>query len=499
MDLFFTIKREKIRFMIIFAEIMKKLVILSLISIAAFLTGCSLDEDFNWPQGGRITCSCDTVSFDTVFSAIGSATQRFLIYNKESKAVRLPQIKLASGGSSGFRVNIDGISGTSFQDVEINHEDSIWVFVEVTVDPHDQDSPILITDSLVISQPNGVTECVVLTAWGQDVIIKRGEHITTDASFDAKRPYVVYDSLVVDSGVVLTIKPGVTLCFHEGADMRIKGNIVAEGTPEQPIIFRGDRTDRLFSYLPYDRTDGQWGGIQLFNITRRCDNVFKCCDIHGGNYGVKSLMGSEPVTLQIIGTTIHNVHGHGLDLKYGKAYIENSQITNTFGNCVNIIGGLTQFYYTTIAQFYPWDAERGHAVYFANIEDSLAFPLHELTFTNCIITGYGKDEMYGTRYAPQEGENDVDFNYAFKYSLVLTDTTTVEQEHYTGCVFDVDTTFSKTKNFKTIDTKNYVYNFELDSISKARHIGINIPNVQTDKNGYSRPAANTDAGCYQYR
>lgn len=466
------------------------------------VSACSMDEDFSFPAGGRLTFSADTVSFDTVFTTIGSSTKRITVFNTNDKAVRLPLVRLASGGRSGFRMNLDGQSGTSFQDIEINHKDSIFAFIEVTVNPNDADSPLLISDSILFRLPDGAEQKVILQAYGQDVIILRGEHVSEDMTLDAQKPYLIYDSLVVDSGKVLTIDPGVTMCFHYGAELLVRGNIVARGTLDSPITFRGDRTDRLFSYLPYDRTDAQWGGIHIFNLSNNSDNIFSFCDIHGGDYGIKidTYQGpGEPNTLRILSSSIHNVHGHGLDMKYCLAYISNSQITNAFGNCVNMIGGKAQFNYTTIAQFYPWDSSRGHALYFANVEDSLVYPLHELVFTNCIITGYDKDEMYGTRYTPEDGGEDVDFNYDFKYTLILTDTAGIEETHYTKCVFDVDTAFNRTKNFRNIDTKNYIYDFSLDSISKARGIGINIPGVQTDKKGTARPAADTDAGCFQYQ
>ena len=54
---------------------------------------------------------------------------------------------LASGESTGFRMNVDGRKGSSFNNVGILANDSMYVFVEVTVDPNGGNQPLLIQDS----------------------------------------------------------------------------------------------------------------------------------------------------------------------------------------------------------------------------------------------------------------------------------------------------------------------------------------------------------------
>ena len=480
-----------------------KNVVLFLCCIMGVMCSCSEEEDFAFPAGSKLTFSADTVSFDTVFTSIGSATKQFRVYNNSDKGVRLTSVGLSSGGSSGFRVNVDGQYGTQFSDVEINGDDSIFVFVEVTVDPHDSDYPILLADSLVFCLPDGSRQNVILQAYGQDIIIMKGEHISHDTHLSAQRPYLIYDSLVVDSGILLTIDPGVTLCFHSGASLEVHGTVQARGSLEHPVVFRGDRTDRILPYLPYDLLDAQWGGIHIDNKTEDRQNIFSFCDIHGGTYGIRldQAASSDSQTLCIESSSIHNVSGHGLDLRYSLAYVANCQISNAGSNCVNVIGGKAQFYYTTIAQFYPWSA-CGHAVYFANIADSVVYPLHELLFQNCIITGYDtKDEFYGTKYTPEEGSSEqkaVDFNYSVKNSLVLTVPEDVDTTLFTGCIWDTDTAYNRKHNFKLIDEENYVYDFHLSDSSKARGIGAQIRDLTTDKDGKPRPVTATDAGCFQF-
>ena len=62
---------------------------------------------------------------------------------------------------------MDGLTGTQLQNVEVGAKDSLFAFVEVTVDPNGGTNPMLITDSLVF-ETNGVVQDVDLVAYGQD-------------------------------------------------------------------------------------------------------------------------------------------------------------------------------------------------------------------------------------------------------------------------------------------------------------------------------------------
>lgn len=475
------------------------------------LLSCSEDEEFTSASDAYIYFSRDTISFDTVFTDVGSATKEFTIYNPNKKGVRLSSVRLGSNGSSGFRINLDGQYNTQFSDVEVYHEDSLFCFVEVTVDPHDSDSPVMITDSLLFTLENGVVQKVILEAYGQDVIVMKDLIISNDTTFSPSRPIVVHDSLVVADSATLTINAGTVLCFHKYAGLHVHGSVKIEGTMENPVILRGDRTDKLFTYLPYDRLDAQWEGIVLFPESH--DNVFNYCNIHGGNYGIVAngnTAAADKYTIR--NSIIHNVAGDGLFLQNCVANISNTQISNAGGNCVTVIGGSTHFVHCTIAQFYPWNASHGSALYFANVYDETAYPLEIIEFDNCIITGNSSDEVYGSRMK----DSDAAFNYLFYNSLVNTVITDDDEPYFINCVFDQeknehrqsssDTQSNEDEtirgaNFRIIDTDVYYYDFRLDSLSAARGLGdgkLTPADCRYDLNGIQRPESNPDAGCYQY-
>ena len=79
-----------------------------------------------------------------------------------------------------------------------------------------------------------------------------GGTLTEDTTLSTSSyPYAITDDIVVPAGITLTIEPGVTLHFQANRAIRVEGGqLLAEGTAAQPIIFTR-------------QGDGYWGGILL--------------------------------------------------------------------------------------------------------------------------------------------------------------------------------------------------------------------------------------------
>jgi hypothetical protein len=105
-------------------------------------------------SGAKLNFSQDSILFDTVFTQIGSFTKYFRVVNPNNRKINISNLSLARGNSSFYRLNIDGIPGKSFQNIEIAAGDSIYVFVEVTIDPNAQSNPFVYQDSVVF-ETNG--------------------------------------------------------------------------------------------------------------------------------------------------------------------------------------------------------------------------------------------------------------------------------------------------------------------------------------------------------
>src|SRR6187431_853755 len=124
---------------------------LLLFSVLMYLSFSSCTKEEFEEGRPELEFSEDTIIFDTVFTSVGSSTELFLIYNRGNKDVKLSSIRLATGENSNYRLNVDGVAGKSFTDVEIGSDDSIFVFVEVTVDPNNLTTPLIVSDSIIIA------------------------------------------------------------------------------------------------------------------------------------------------------------------------------------------------------------------------------------------------------------------------------------------------------------------------------------------------------------
>ena len=467
---------------------------LSLLVAAMLFVACSDEETYTSSPASPLQFSEDTLKFDTVFTAIGSSTQWLKVFNPNTDGVRLATISLASGGRSGFYINVDGQSGNVFNNVEIAHKDSIFIFVEVNVDPTDDDSPVLIEDSIVFTHQSGARQYVQLRAYGQDVIILRQVCFDRDTTLAATRPFLIYDSLVVARGSTLTLSEGTNLYFHSKASLNVHGTLLSQGSLERPVMMRGDRLDRMFDYLPYDRLDSQWGGVWF--AKESTGNVLDYTDIHSGSYGIYCEESSfDDYKLTMTNSIVHNVAGAGLSLNLCRVYVANSQISNANSYCIDMLGGYADFVHCTIAQFYPWKEYAG-AVRLTNTRNDTITDLHRAAFYNCYITGAQEDEIYGQRAAESQF-TDVEFNYHFE-NCVLATVIAEDDTNFVACT--LDTLEHHADNFRTIDTDNYIYDFRLDSASVARSKASDryLDSYPTDRYGVERKSGTVDAGCYQF-
>ena len=240
---------------------MKKIVYLALISLLLlnFISCDPTSED-----GVTLQFSEEQVTFDTVFTTLGSTIRTFTVHNTTSTDVTT-DIRLASGSQSYYSINVDGESGISFNDVEIPAHDSIFVFVKVTINPGNVNTPFLVTDSIEFITGNKKQD-VNLVAYGQDANfivadsgpenlrykVVAGAHETTVWTND--KPYVVFGWAVVDSLGKLEIEPGTKIYFHYNSGLWVYryGQLEAVGTKEQPILFRNGRRG--------------WGGCFAFTL-----------------------------------------------------------------------------------------------------------------------------------------------------------------------------------------------------------------------------------------
>ena len=223
------------------------------------VTGC-IEDDFTTSPSDVLAFSTDTIAFDTIFTDLATPTAKLMVYNRNKKMVKISSIRVKGESDARFYLNVDGVKGSEFHDVEIRGEDSMYVFVQAFVDPVGDDEPLMVEDKLEFVT-NNTAQDIVIRAWGQDVERLYAPQFDTDAVIRAGKPYVIFDTMRVAAGVTLTIEPGVTLHFHDKAAMAVDGTLKAVGTREKRIHFRGDRIDKVVGDTDFDIMSGQWGGI----------------------------------------------------------------------------------------------------------------------------------------------------------------------------------------------------------------------------------------------
>ncbi len=480
--------------------------------IPALLTLASCSDLENWTTSSSATLrfSSDTVAFDTVITGVASATQTLVAYNGASDGVRITQVSLGQGASSPFYVNVDGqylYEGTG-EDFEVRGKDSMYMRLFVNLPVTDSDEIEDVEDELIFTLESGVVQRVKLTSSGINVNVLEGETISSDQTLTTNRPYQIFDSLVVEPGVTLTLPAGCTLMFHDGAELVVHGTLLARGTVEEPVTLRGDRTDRMFSYLPYDNTPNRWGGVHFTSSST--GNVLTQVDLHSSDYGMQvdscdyeSL--SAPV-LTLENSVVHNIGGPGLTLQHTSAFVVGSQISNTLGDCVAVTGGDVQMVHCTVAQFYPFSANRGDAVYLQNVWDGGKPSLARFHMLNSVVTGYAEDVIMG--YGLEDGEDGAQVDYLFQNSLLRT-VYSQDTIRFKNVLYDQDTqsgglTYTldvvAADHFTTFDTYAFIYDFAPDSLSAIR--GLADPTIAaqyaTDRRGNSRLADGApDAGAYE--
>lgn len=474
---------------------MKKTKIILLLLAVVLMTSCSDDGSFSTSQDNRLTFSTDTLRLDTLFSNVPSATKSLWVYNNSGDGVRCSSIRLERGSSSGFRVNVDGIylsEGINYQtaEVEIRNKDSIRVFVEATLPTATAATPTYTDDNLIFTLESGVEQRINLNAWAWNARQYRNVEIVKDSTINSDgTPIIIYGGLKVDSLATLTLAAGTTLYFHPDAGMNVYGRLVSQGTADNNVVLRGDRIDKMFDYLPYDRVPAQWQGVHFYGSSY--GNELNYTDIHSANTGVEidsSDVARQKLTLSH--STVHNNQGYGLHAVNAKLTINDSQITNSLNDVVGLVGGDVDINNSTLAQFYPFDSRRGAALAFSE-----SVPITRLNVLNTLITGYADDEM--TAIVQDTATTK---NWHFDHCIIRTPRiTTRDSLLFNNVIYEdvSDTTSMGRKHFVKVDIDNQDYDFRLSSSSAA--IGKADPQtaLPDDRLGVRRDD-NPDVGAYEY-
>jgi len=229
-----------------------------IIFIIIFISGCLRDDlEISGDSNLMLRVNADTVLFDTLFTGRTSVTKRLRVYNPNKSGILISKIELTGGNSSVYSMTTNGKTGHISTDEIINAGDSILILINVNIPSANENLPYLVKDELSISW-NTNRKSVALIAYGQDAVYLP-KRIVCDTLFNANKPYVLTDSLIVAPGCQLTLAPGTKLYCDKNAGIYVLGILHSQGTVEQPVLIRNSRFDKDYIVAP-----GQWKGIVFF-------------------------------------------------------------------------------------------------------------------------------------------------------------------------------------------------------------------------------------------
>jgi hypothetical protein len=377
---------------------------LLLMLLAVGLFSCR-DDGFDTDPNIKLSFSADSLLFDTVFTTVGSSTKYFKVFNKHHQRINISNVYLASGQQSFFRINVDGSSGSHIRDVEIPANDSIFVFVEVTIDPVNQDIPLVISESIIFNL-NGNYQEVNLVAWGQDAHFIHPNYtdangvsyhlIEENTTWTSDLPYVVYGFAVVAPQKILTIEQGAKIHFHNNSSLIfLQGSsLKVNGTMELPVVFQGNRLEPFYREQP-----GQWGRIWLTATSK--DHEIDYAIIKNGTVGlqVDTIGSTSGPTLTIRNTIIRNHSLAGLVAQGSNVKAENLVVANCGQHAVLLaIGGTYDFRHCTFANYYNISLRQTPSVLLNNYYQDTVGVFHvrdfNLTMSNSIIYGSLQEELH---------------------------------------------------------------------------------------------------------
>jgi hypothetical protein len=454
---------------------------------------------------GKLKFSENSVKFDTVFTSIGSTYRTFKVYNPYDYLVKT-DILLAGGQHSFFSINVDGLAGTAFRDIEILPKDSIFIFVKVTINPHNQDNPYLIEDSILF-KTGKYTQHVNLLAYGQDANFIVGDtYLDPESNIKYKivagenetkrwtkdRPYVIYGWAVVDEGGKLIIEEGTRVYLHHQARLWVYagGNIEVNGTKEEPVTFQGDAELNSFdlSYAKWDRiliSEGMKDNKINYAII---SNAFVGIQVEPLEQGTIS-----PNKTIITNTIVKNTQNAAIIGKRSRMFVENCVLANNGGgSAVFAIGDFTM-QHTSISNHYNnYPNRKIPALYVANtIKENQVQLIGHTSFNgvNNIVSGALTNE-----FAVEKNEGAT-LDCKIKNCLIrLTD---VENNNiqYTNTVFKSDTLLL----FRDLGIKD-IKKLDLQLKNNAPAIGMGLSGISStglDLNGNSW-ANPPSVGAYEY-
>ena len=494
-----------------------------IVAVGLLLQFISCNDDFDSTvlSTGKLIFSRDTVYLDTIFTNISSSTRTLKVYNRSNNNITVPSIQLGRGQSSYYRLNVDGIDGKFFQDIDILANDSIYVFIEATIDFDEVNNPIY-TDSIVFDaglnrqdvdlvslvqdahflypakNSEGVKEKIVLgsTEDGVEIAVE-GFYLEKNTVWKNDKPYVIYGYAGVPEDGSLVVEKGVRVHFHNNSGLLVEKNatLKVNGEIGEEVVFEGDRLEPFYSDIA-----GQWGTIWLRADSK--NHEVKNAIVKNNTIGILVETGSSSnaASLTLSNTQIYNTASFGILGRNAAMQGENVVIGNNgMSSLACTLGGWYDFKHSTFANYWNNGIRLFPTLLLNNYEmdesgSPVAFDLFQANFTNCIVDGNQNIEMI------LDKNTAADFHFNFKNCMLKFDD--ANGNYANDPLYDFgDTNYYQNiilngkADFKSIENNEFVIGQESEAIDQADQNAASM--VPFDLLNVSR-MQNPDIGAYQH-
>lgn len=479
------------------------------LSVLIFLSiwACRRDDYYEGADV-KLTFSEDTLRIDTVFTTLGSTTRWIKVYNTKDEPI-LVDVKIRNENHNFFRINADGLKGPSVSNIEINALDSMYIFVEVTIDPNQplSISPFVVTDYIDVTA-NGKTFTAVVEAWGQNAnyitpTSGKGKSYLYSCDFgqrvwDDPKPYVIYGILYIDSctielpaGTHLYVHGGIVRdsqsIYNDGLLVFLKdGKLRSLGTAEQPVVIQGDRLEK-----EYQDVKSQWVGILFWHESRA--NLMQHTVVKNSQIGIRV---DSLASVKMNGCQISNTSGPAVIGRHATVIGENCLFYDNSSYALQLTyGGNYRFDYCTIGNYEGQKEALALTDFYCQdpVFCSTGIQINRLdaSFTNCIFAGSDQDEIaLATR-----SQNASDFNYSFDHCAFRVDEL-LDAKNFPN-FFDQCTDCINLNSNDRIFLNQRKNDYRLDTMSVALGKAKSLTYITTDIINKARKAV-PDLGCYEF-
>jgi len=454
---------------------------LFLFLLAILFFACT-KESFTNDSSTLLKTSVDTLHFDTVFTSTGSTSQFIKLFNDNGKGVHVSSVRLFGGASSSFKINVDGTAGPLVSNTDVLADDSVYIYVTVSINPTSANLPFIVRDSIEIDY-NGNKKIVQLDAYGRNAHFFRNRTIKTSEVWNNDLPYVILGGLIVDTNATLTVNKGCQIYSHADAPFIVNGTLQVNGEKYDStrVIFTGDRLDD-----PYRDFPASYPGLIFTDVSK--NNMLNYAIIKNAYQGIVVVEPSPGTKLTLNETIIDNAYDAGLLGINTSITARNLLVSNCGKNILLAEGGNYNFIHCTASTYSSnFIQHKEPVLVVTNYLNNSASNLNAV-FRNCIFWGDANGIVNDEVVVSKQGNTQ--FNVLFDQVLWRVQTNP-DNSSINGAINNQNPLFD------TINTSQKIYSFRLKDGSPAIDKGVNA-GVSIDLDGKQRPVGTKpDLGAYE--